>query len=556
MTGTALLLAGLGVVALAFALLTAILYVLQPFANASWILGNLVVGVVLLSAAAFMSLDTLRERLRTGSTRRAGRYGTSAILSAVLAIVILGLGAFLSVRHAHRFDVSESGVHTLSDQTKQLLAGLGAEHALAITAFFGESEAPPVRDLLDRYVFENPKHVTLRFVEPNDAPGLVEELGLGTEELSRGVVRLALSSGEAMNVTEFDESTLTNALQKLVKSKDKKVYFLEGHNERTIEPGPNDQAEPPMPGHPAPPKSDYALGPDTLGRAAEALVNETYHVESLLLATAPDVPADAAAVVIAGPTRPFFDNELAALARYAARGGALFVAIDPRSQTNLYGLLERFGVHVGDDVVVDRALAIFGQATTPIAQEYDPAHAITSVLREPTLFPMVRSVEPGADAAGAFSVLVRTSENSWAERDLEAWRTTGRAELGDSDLVGPVPIAVAGTPRDARLPEDAKPPAESATATPGRLVVFGDSDFATNQYLTDLRNRDLFVNSINWLAGEAESITIRPNAARASSFQMTQDDFRFLQVVSLLVVPEAIAVVGVLVWWSRRTGRA
>jgi ABC-type uncharacterized transport system involved in gliding motility auxiliary subunit len=92
--------------------------------------------------------------------------------------------------------------------------------------------------------------------------------------------------------------------------------------------------------------------------------------------------------------------------------------------------------------------------------------------------------------------------------------------------------------------------------TPGRLVVFGDSDFATNEFLDALHNRDLFLNSINWLAGEVESITVRPNVSRASTFEMSQDQFRFLQYLSLLVVPEAIAVIGVLVWWSRRTRKA
>jgi hypothetical protein len=152
MTGIAALLAGLGLVALGFGLLTALLALLQPFADPIWIVGNLVVGVVLLGAAAFMSLDTLRERVQSGASRRAGRYGSSAILGAVFGIGILCLLAFLSVRHAHRFDLSEAGVHTLSAQTKDLIAGL--EQDVQITAFFAASEAPPVRDLFDRYVYE------------------------------------------------------------------------------------------------------------------------------------------------------------------------------------------------------------------------------------------------------------------------------------------------------------------------------------------------------------------------------------------------------------------
>jgi len=574
-TGIALLLAGLGVVALSFGLLTALLALLQPFSDPIWVVGNLIVGVVLLAAAAFMSLDALRERVRTGSARRAGRYGSSAVLGTVFGIAILGSLAFLSVRHVHRFDVSESGVHTLSQQTKDLVAGL--EQDVQITAFFAESEAPPIRDLLERYVYESKRdgrnRVELAFVDPNDAPGLIEELGLSTEDLARGIVRLSLETGEATTLTEFSEPAVTNALLKLVKSKGKTVYFLTGHNERAIDPGPNDQAQA-IPGHPTPPPSPYAAGPESFGRAAEALVNETYQVKSLLLATLPEVPEDAAAVVIAGPTRPLLDGELAALARYLGRGGALFVGVDPRAQTNLYALLAGEGVLLGDDVVVDRALAIFGQATTPIAQEYDPEHEITRVLTEPTLFPMVRSVELDPDRAADFHVLVRTGRESWAERDLDAWRESGRAEYSEADLMGPVPIAVAGIVPAADAEPGAAADPDATGADPsgadgadgadagaaekkaGRLVVFGDSDFASNEYLDAVRNRDLFVNSINWLAGEVESITVRPNVSRASTFQMSQDQFRFLQYLSLLVVPEAIAIVGVFVWWSRRTAKA
>jgi ABC-type uncharacterized transport system involved in gliding motility auxiliary subunit len=552
MTGVAALLMGLGTVALGFAFLTAIVALVQPVFDPKWILGNLVVGVALLGAAAFMSLDTLRERMQSGATRRAGRYGTSAILGAVFGIAILCLLAFLSVRHAHRFDVSEASVHTLSQQTKDLLASLDRD--VQITAFFAESEAPPVRDLLDRYAFEAQDKVEVAFVEPNDAPGMIEELGLTTDDLAQGIVRISLASGEATTVKELTEPALTNALQKLVKSKDKKIYFLEGHNERTIEPGPEDQAQT-IPGQPPAPKSPWATGPDTFGRAADALVNETYHVEPLLLASLADVPEDASVVIVAGPTRPFLEGELAALRRYVERGGGLFVAIDPRAQTNLYSVLDGFGIHLGDDVVVDRRLAVIGQATTPIAQDYDPSHPITKLLHDPTLFPMVRSVELDPAVAGSFSVLVKTGEESWAERDLDVWRETGRAELGASDLVGPVAIAVAGSPASAAAKEPAAADLASPDASapkPGRLVVFGDSDFATNEYLDALHDRDLFLNAVNWLAGEVESITIRPNTSRASTFEMSQDEFRFLQYVALLVLPEAIAIVGVLVWWSRR----
>jgi len=529
MTGIAALLAGLGVVAIGFGLLSALMALLQPYTDPIWIFGNIVVGVLLLGSAIGMSFDSLRERVRSTGARRAGAYGTSAIVSAVLGIVILGLIGFLSARYSHRFDVSEGGIHTMAPQSVELLESL--EEDVLITAFFTETEAPPIRDLLDRYAYES-ERVQLRFVDPNSAPGLIDELGLSTEALASGLVRLSLDSGDSILVSEFSEPNITNAIRKLAKSTGKKVYFLSGHNEREIEPAPDADVA-------------FATGPDSFGRAAEALRNETYEVEPLLLATLGEIPDDASAVIIAGPTRPLLAGELDALRRYVDGGGGLFVAIDPRSQTNLYDLLGGWGVRLGDDVIVDRALAVFGQATTPLAGEYDGKHPITSALREPTLFPLVRSVELDAAAESDFSVLAKTGRDSWAERDLDAWRQSGRAEFSGEDLEGPVPLAVAGSPRVA-----SEEGVETAGA--GRLVVFGDSDFATNEYLDALRNRDLFINSINWLAGDVEQISIRPNVSRASSFQMSQDQFRLIQYLSLFVLPEAIAIFGVVMWWRRR----
>ena len=541
MTGTAALLAGLGVVAIGFGILSALMALLSPFTDPLWIFGNLVVGVSLLGAAVFMSLDSLRERVRSGGGRRAGKYGTSAIVGALLGIVILGLLGFLSTRYHTRFDVSEAGVHTLAPQTTELLESL--EEDVQITAFFNESESPPIAGLLDRYSFAS-KRVKLRYVDPNSEPGLVDALGLTTEELATGVVRFTMSSGESTSLSEFSEPDITNALVKLVKSTGKKVYFLVGHNERGITPLPGEEGT-------------FAAGPESFGRAADALVNETYAVEPLLLASAEDVPADASAVIVAGPTRPLLEGELAALRRYVEGGGGLFVALDPRAQTNLYALLEEWGVLMGDDVVVDRALAVFGQATTPIAQEYDGSHPITAPLREPALFPMVRSIELVEATAVRFSVLAKTGEESWAERDLEGWRVSGRAEYDELDVMGPVGIAVAGSVRAAGIPPAAhnvhgNDEADAAPVAEGRLVVFGDSDFASNETLDALRNKDLFVNSVNWLAGDLSQITVRPNVSRASSFQMSQDEFRRIQYLSLFVLPEAIAVFGVLTWWLRR----
>ena len=148
MTGWASLFGALGVVSLAFGMLSFVLFLLQPSAPLTWI-WNLAVGVLFLGGAAVSSMDTLRERLSSGEARRAGKYGSSALLSAFLAIAILGLLAFLAERYSHRFDWSESGVHTLSNQSLQVLEAL--ERDVRVSAFYNAADAPEARNLLDRY---------------------------------------------------------------------------------------------------------------------------------------------------------------------------------------------------------------------------------------------------------------------------------------------------------------------------------------------------------------------------------------------------------------------
>ena len=368
MTGFPALMGALGAVALGFGLLSAILALFQPVTSFTWVFANLVVGTLLLGGAIVSSLDTLRERMASGEARRAGKYGASALLGTAFTLAIICMVAFLSTRYSTRFDWTEQKINTLSEQTLELLGRLDQD--VVMTAFFNAAESPPIRDLLDRYAHES-EHVSLQFADPNHRPDLVEAFGIQDEDLARGLVRLSI--GEAhLDLDQFSESEVTNAILKLSRGEGRKVYFLENHNERPLE-GERGTAGP-----------GYA-------QAAAALRNETYEVASLFLATSGSVPDDADLVIVAGPTRPFADQEHAALDAYVARGGALMVLLDPRSNTDLASNLAGWGIEVGDDVVFDARLALFGQATSPFSASF-AEHPITEKMRDTVLFHMARSV--------------------------------------------------------------------------------------------------------------------------------------------------------------------
>ena len=83
-------------------------------------------------------------------------------------------------------------------------------------------------------------------------------------------------------------------------------------------------------------------------------------------------------------------------------------------------------------------------------------------------------------------------------------------------------------------------------------VEYDERVLGGSEFVSQLRNRDLFVNSVNWLIGDIEAIAIRPRLSRASTFELSDSEFRNLRSLSLFVIPQLIAVLGVFTWWSRR----
>ena len=149
MTGFPALLGALGLVAILFAFASFVLLLFGAPTSPSWIFGNLGIGVLLLGSAAVTNFDALRERVHSGEARRAGKYGTSSILTTVLTLAILGMLGFLSTRYHVRFDWTEEQVLSLSDQSQKVLANLDRD--VEVVGFYDPLQAAPVREILERY---------------------------------------------------------------------------------------------------------------------------------------------------------------------------------------------------------------------------------------------------------------------------------------------------------------------------------------------------------------------------------------------------------------------
>jgi len=193
-----------------------------------------------------------------------------------------------------------------------------------------------------------------------------------------------------------------------------------------------------------------------------------------------------------------------------------------------------------------------------VAASYPP-HAITDNFRLLTAYPLTRSVSPveGGVNGHTAQTLVETSSRSWAETNLKSLTSGQPAKQDDGDKGGPVSLGAAVSAPVASPP--AKPDKKSADQAvqderkpETRLVVFGDSDFASNAALGVQGNRDLFLNAVNWLAQQENLIAIRPHDAEDRRITMTADKARLVFYVTVLLVPGLILLAGVQTWWRRR----
>jgi ABC-type uncharacterized transport system involved in gliding motility auxiliary subunit len=477
-----------------------------------YVLAHLGLGTVLIVGFALARGRDLLASLK----RRATYQGAHALLYSALFVGVLVVINFLAARYPHRWDLTENRVFSLSSQSLQVLGQLRQD--LEIWGFFERGENPRALDLIRTYAYHSPR-IKFQVVDPERHPELAKRFKIQQPNT------LHLRYGkEATNLTDINEESVTNAIIRLAKATKKNIYFLTGHGE---------------------PKLHDRESAEGYAAALDALENENYQVHELLLASQDRVPDGASLVIVAGPQKALLEHELKALDAYLKKGGRLLVLLPSTGGDGLKSYLREWGVEVGDDLVVDQVVRLFaGPAlgVEPIAETYSPSHPITQGFSERTLFPMVRSVEPGKTPRDGFEVasLVMTGETSWAERDVEAIFKQGRASLGPGDKKGPVSVAVAVSP--------AKP----GSAAEPKLVVLGTAAFANNRFLNIFFNRDFFLNTVNWLVGQEEMISIRPRSLRSSRIHLTEGESRAVFYLSFLILPELLVILGLAVWWRRR----
>lgn len=445
---------------------------------------------------------------------------SSLVIYLVVVLAVLVVINVLANRHDKSWDWTKNHRYTLSAESVKVLSDL--HRPLQLILFDRSSNFGAARQFFDRYQRQS-REVEVQYIDPDRHP----------EEANRYKIQsygsiVVASGGQQQIVTSMTEQDVTNAIVRVLKGAKKVVYFAEGDGERD----PDDNG-----------RSGYS----TLKTALEA---ENFTVKKLVLAQTPAVPADAAALIVAGPTHALLPPEVTAIENYINGGGDALFLINPETSGPLVDYLQtQLNVKLTPDVVVDTSGIgrLFGASELmPVVANYDQHPITASMNGMATLFPYARTVEAGSspNSRAVVTPLLETTPDSFATTQF----ANNQVKVDPAtDRHGPLTLGVAGT-----LPTVSAGLQTVGDSTEARFVVYGSPDIVSNAIIDFQGNRDLFLNTMDWLAGQKQFITIRPKPPAGAPVNITAGHMRGLFYTFLIGLPLLIIIIGSAVNLKRR----
>ncbi len=308
-----------------------------------------------------------------------------------------------------------------------------------------------------------------------------------------------------------------SAVLAVTRATERVVYFVTGHGEHSPE------------------STDRQTGYSTAKRSLE---EELFRVRELPLVPPTGIPADASLVVIAGPRKDYFPGRDRRAAAYLDRGGNLLLMIDPETPASIGVLAAAYGITPRPQVVVDpeRRLAA-GEGVTVLVSGLAPSFLVSGTLEAPPVFSYARPLAIADAWKGSVVPFLETGPSSYAIA------ANGSADAPPQGPTGALTVGAAVVR-----------PGTGTDGKGGRMIVYGDADFAANGVIDYLGNLDLFVNSANWLTRDEALISARREQKERGreQFFVTAEQGSLAFWLAAVVQPALFLVAGVVVLVRRR----
>jgi ABC-type uncharacterized transport system involved in gliding motility auxiliary subunit len=521
--------------------------------------------------------------------------GTNAIVATLAVLIILGLINFLSTRYHFRADLTETQLFTLAPQSKELVRTLPQTAKVWI---FARDQNYQDQELLENYHRQS-NNFKFEYIDPQSRPGLAEKFGVK----NFGEVYLEFKNKRQLVQTvdeneRLSEVRLTNRLQQITTDSTAKVYFLQGHGEHQLTAGkgavskaiegltdknftalPLNLADNPQVPEDATvvivagPKRELFPGEvkslqDYLNRGGNLLLmidpNTNPKIDSLLKdwgvnldnRLAIDISGQSLGL---GPAAPLvteygqhpitkdFGNGISfyPLVRPLEIIPVSGIESTPLLRTKPYPSSWAESDQQSEKLEFNEGKDLKGPLTLGVALKRNlPTQVITTPTTSPS--PTI-SASPTTSPSPTISPSPTTSPSSTASPSST---TSTTPTASPSPTTSPSPKASV-SPTTSTTPTVS--PSPTISNKESRLVVLGNSDFATDGLFQQQLNGDVFLNSVTWLSQQNQQpLSIRPKEPTNRRITMSTAQANLLTISSLLLLPFIGLAIGAIIWWKRR----
>lgn len=501
-----------------------------------WPLGFFIAGLLVSLVLDFKSYWSILSM-------RTAKNGMNLGLSVCIMLVILSSISYLTSLWDKTADLTEEKLYSLSPQTTQLLDSM-TETPIHIMVFYKGKEASELkRNLKDQFkIFtQYTKRFKLEFVDAYKKNKLAHIYlePLADKDSQDIFIFLNYADKKIRVKIPVTEETIVSAMIKASRRAAQNVYFTTGHRERSF-------------------FSSTAEGIDNFRKALEE--SSFNVVEWNFIEEKAPLPDTAQALLIIGPSQPFFEQEIKWIEEYIDKKGKVFIALDPGKNHNLAPFIQKkLGVQFKNNFVGSMSVrAILKNETSVMGVRYNPDSPVTrsfgqGVFRGSNIsfFDEVSEVSPSGSAVSSWEILdlVYSDPSSYV---MESITSKPSRENLKSRVVG---VSVDEFPRlkdqQSKNNNDEKTSSEKKRREGFAAVIFGDSDFLANKTFDKGVHRDLALNVVSYLTDQGDLVSIRPKKPKGTKVVLTSSA-RYMFLIFAVFLPLVFSVLAGVVWFSRK----
>lgn len=456
--------------------------------------------------------------------------GYSALITALVLSIVVAVNLIAGKLNIKK-DLTKDKLYSISEESYKILETVQKD--IKIYAFFESgNEDESIKTILDKYKGATNK-ISVEYRDPLTQPQFAEKynkngntVGVGSIVVESGSKFKTINYMDFYNYTYNEngqqildsfaaEQHITNAIVYVNSEKQQTIYTLTGHEEKALDSSITKQLE----------VENYAVSEINLLQG-----NAQLNKDSLL--------------VINAPLRDISKEEVEKIKNFLSDGGraAFFIDITKESLPNLQELLSNYGVKTQNALIVEGQANMVANSAIALLPEIK-SHDIVNTIKSkklPLYMPLAQGIEELKLKRSGVKIepLISSSSNSWGKTNINS--TTMSKEKGD--LEGPFNLAVAITEEGENKEKKSK------------LIVVGSTTFMQSDInaSTNGTNLDFVMNSFNWLQDKKDSVTIRPKNLNEPNLIINALQRLVWSGIVVILIPAAIAVIGVVVWLRRR----